>query len=1815
MLTTGLLSLSIHEPLTLDGIEIALHPDLFEDRRRPSGISISSIKAGQSGGQGGASIHRSTPGDSQPLSSQYLEIKPTLTDESNTMASTANPRRRFEVGNMLEIRVWDAIPGANIQLSPPPSTVKPPPTYSPHVAAGESSLVHTELLYKSPFSSSTAAFSSLASSLGGDESTVSSGEPTNTTKDVLKSNSLPNSPKDNRTGYSKIAVDSASKTVVTGVSSHLPPRHRPSSSDVIARTHLGGVHKLPLVNRTRISPALPPLDHRRDSKPLAHERAISDVTMETLGVNQLLDAESGVESVASQDEDDETLTKIAHTHTLRLSFVMQVTEKSLTSLNSNARTQVSLLRQVAELYNISSYDMVTVNRIEKSDEAKALEAVSADYVTLTIQDQFIGRGDMYLFQKSLIGSWIYEGQRINDSTLGIKANAREIRHKNRLAKSGIITSNSVITFRSRSARIMWLVQLSSEMWDYSSPYEKTGSGDMPTCELYFDKFVAFMYKLFKKWKALKVSHSLTVIFFSRTFIGRSGLGARMRGDPNVSVDVYERVYEDHYKIVVENETNTDWDQLVSRIKQEFVQFPLEVGWNLEGKEVRQPSNAMQGNVLEAINVCLNLLQFHYLDRDLHRTGNSIVVVSASNGVFEVDKGLASITFQRMMDNGIGSDMVSLGLPPLHIAPFFLYTRAFSSVDEEGANDEYAYYEVPHWMHLSFTSYDSDTLVSEPGFPKKAAKPLVDEGPASTISVAANGFFLPEIQARQEQISESSSVALVDPTKSFTPLANIAASPKPNESQSRHQRALIEGRDFQDILEACRPRQIHNLPSALVFHLTAKNKSRHPPGSRVASIGNGTVNHEATKALKLREWGTVDFDELVMLPLRTLSSGSPEVMPKIAGHDPESIAKSPTSSASSFASQISSAIGRSFDPSTPQSNFLGSNQFPRRSATEPGIKLKRSPSLEFVKIEDTDTIPSRHGTSDNSLSTRESEDWNTRKIEEKDAAKSSASPKFDENALRHMMRQHDKTYFQRQARIDQPVPSGSTAVGVTGSENLSVPDDATTLPRLTSIDPNTPIAKSKQFGGLGEAINQYNTSGETYTIQPAKSPSAIKRIAGSGNLGQLGPSRSLGKSPHFPMHIGWQSASGSVVLPDEIPRYGHLQLMADSRFKLPSLHGKLIRHESEKAPSQLHVQDGNSTHRQGLRSDQKQHDALATSRFVLKSFKPDSSKLPIERPSPSRQGHVISSQLHARDRKSSLPQTDPSKQHQSSKRDANRMASAFNPFRQRDEEEELAKKSHNRRRWSHVFPLGEVEFKRHSGPSWKSLCQPAILPLTIDYLPALRDEKEFDVHPYQVTLFGTEQSHYTTHKELYLEMVRHRLTQDYQVVPSSVVAEASRRDKVDYLGGGPRTYGMINPQNRFKGDLGSEQESVIQHILSMGHRVHILAYNPSSDTIDVTIYNKKVATKPRNTKMSSVNEKDMSSVKPVSPMGTDNIMMDYRYSVYSPATSKYAPIIQRFKKYSELYKWNAVDHILLGDSSNNSLDSTGTGMRFRRLMFTLIPPKFDDLVAEQAYISNFKRLLEYLGKLRERKGVSADELSIKMISSSDEREDPVKAVLSVHPGSFYSKNRKTFMVDLRKGKHDLFEWLEFTIDAEFDTMSTYRLMINWLVASSSKVETQVQLLHRRCTQYGLKLQRFPQMGITRNLFLNPYHPPTFIVIRDETHAKHLDSLLLNHDFVDEGIQMTHPTFVSCIEHGDSFSFQRGSDGELKDLPGRQYIHRPTGALFVRLIRDRQGWAVVACMVNYQVAPDVKAEAIQAVGNLKECMLGISAEEMPRVQLSR
>jgi hypothetical protein len=70
-----------------------------------------------------------------------------------------------------------------------------------------------------------------------------------------------------------------------------------------------------------------------------------------------------------------------------------------------------------------------------------------------------------------------------------------------------------------------------------------------------------------------------------------------------------------------------------------------------------------------------------------------LVITPGAGVFEVERELTNITKQRVLDNGIGSDLVCLGEQPLFAVPLFKFLKK----NPNAADD----YQIPHWMNLRF----------------------------------------------------------------------------------------------------------------------------------------------------------------------------------------------------------------------------------------------------------------------------------------------------------------------------------------------------------------------------------------------------------------------------------------------------------------------------------------------------------------------------------------------------------------------------------------------------------------------------------------------------------------------------------------------------------------------------------------------------------------------------------------------------------------------------------------------------------------------------------------------------------------------------------------------------------------------------------------------------------------------------------------------------------------------------------------------------------------------------------------------------------
>ncbi len=95
------------------------------------------------------------------------------------------------------------------------------------------------------------------------------------------------------------------------------------------------------------------------------------------------------------------------------------------------------------------------------------------------------------------------------------------------------------------------------------------------------------------------------------------------------------------------------------------------------------------------------------------------------------------------------------------------------------------------------------------------------------------------------------------------------------------------------------------------------------------------------------------------------------------------------------------------------------------------------------------------------------------------------------------------------------------------------------------------------------------------------------------------------------------------------------------------------------------------------------------------------------------------------------------------------------------------------------------------------------------------------------------------------------------------------------------------------------------------------------------------------------------------------------------------------------------------------------------------------------MQKFLRLLDYLKKLVPQK--DAPEMDVKIVSSSNRQED---VLVSKYVKS--ADRVKRFIIQLRKGTRDKYEWLELVLDATFDTQQAFRIDVNWLVASGSKV---------------------------------------------------------------------------------------------------------------------------------------------------------------------
>lgn len=168
----------------------------------------------------------------------------------------------------------------------------------------------------------------------------------------------------------------------------------------------------------------------------------------------------------------------------------------------------------------------------------------------------------------------------------------------------------------------------------------------------------------------------------------------MEGGP-LRMDDEGRWYMDFFRVITDMQVIFDWKGVLKQLKAAFGGFQRDILLahhhhrhqasssyfkptfppypdTDHARLVGQISFAHDGPILEAINLALNPLETHYIDRCLSATGALTIIITPGTGHFRVSRRLLRLTTTRVLDQGFVLHLVSLAKPPLHQSPIFSF---------------------------------------------------------------------------------------------------------------------------------------------------------------------------------------------------------------------------------------------------------------------------------------------------------------------------------------------------------------------------------------------------------------------------------------------------------------------------------------------------------------------------------------------------------------------------------------------------------------------------------------------------------------------------------------------------------------------------------------------------------------------------------------------------------------------------------------------------------------------------------------------------------------------------------------------------------------------------------------------------------------------------------------------------------------------------------------------------------------------------------------------------------------------------------------
>eukprot|EP00347_Sterkiella_histriomuscorum_P009116 403342460 len=275
------------------------------------------------------------------------------------------------------------------------------------------------------------------------------------------------------------------------------------------------------------------------------------------------------------------------------------------------KLQISLLKSIADLYNIKPNMSCKLRVLQENQDTQALptfgqrahnsidefenfnqpsiEAFIADRIEVSFRDQYVSRRDMWYVLKSLENKTMYKGKNIEHG--GIRFRIRGLfNNEGQEILNGLVRTNKTkFSFFTRSCQIYILVEMSEDMYQF----DENGF-------LGYEKCIQFLKSYFERCQKISATHEITVVIYSRLFYPQAtckdelrkelakfyGVSSNISDDQMDQFGAYQiskhtKIFQDVYlKVGLFELGRNNWDKIINNLKRYFNYYPSMINWTI-----------------------------------------------------------------------------------------------------------------------------------------------------------------------------------------------------------------------------------------------------------------------------------------------------------------------------------------------------------------------------------------------------------------------------------------------------------------------------------------------------------------------------------------------------------------------------------------------------------------------------------------------------------------------------------------------------------------------------------------------------------------------------------------------------------------------------------------------------------------------------------------------------------------------------------------------------------------------------------------------------------------------------------------------------------------------------------------------------------------------------------------------------------------------------------------------------------------------------------------------------------------------------------